>query len=44
VTIVAPVAALIGFVATVVLLAAVATLGPAWRTARLRPGEALRSE
>jgi ABC-type lipoprotein release transport system permease subunit len=32
------------FVIAVVALAAAATIGPAWRTARLRPGEALRAE
>jgi putative ABC transport system permease protein len=32
------------FVAAVTVLAAIVTVGPAWRTARLRPGEALRAE
>jgi ABC-type lipoprotein release transport system permease subunit len=41
---VAPAATLTGFVVAVVVLAAAATIGPAWRTARLRPGEALRAE
>ena len=39
---IAPAGAIIGFVGAVVVLAAVATIGPAWRTARMRPGEALR--
>jgi ABC-type lipoprotein release transport system permease subunit len=41
---IAPAAAITVFVGAIVVLAAVATLGPAWRTARLRPGEALRTE
>jgi ABC-type lipoprotein release transport system permease subunit len=32
------------FVAGVVVLAAIVTIGPAWHMARLRPGEALRAE
>jgi putative ABC transport system permease protein len=32
------------FVGAVVVLAAVVTIAPAWRTARMRPGEALRAE
>ena len=41
---VAPMAGIAVYVAAVVVLAAVATVGPTWRTARLRPGEALRAE
>jgi predicted lysophospholipase L1 biosynthesis ABC-type transport system permease subunit len=41
---IAPMAGIAAFVAAIVVLAAVATVGPAWRTARLRPGEALRAE
>jgi ABC-type lipoprotein release transport system permease subunit len=39
-----PVGGVALFVAAVVVLAAVVTVGPARRTARLRPGEALRAE
>jgi ABC-type lipoprotein release transport system permease subunit len=39
-----PVGGVAIFVAAVVVLAAIVTIGPAWRTARLRPGEALRAE
>jgi ABC-type lipoprotein release transport system permease subunit len=39
-----PLAAVAGFVAVVVALAALTTIAPAWRTARLQPGEALRAE
>jgi ABC-type lipoprotein release transport system permease subunit len=41
---VAPIASVFGLLVAVVVLAAIATLGPAWRTARLRPGETLRAE
>jgi ABC-type lipoprotein release transport system permease subunit len=41
---VAPADAVAGFIAVIVVAAAVVALGPASRTARLRPGEALRAE
>ena len=39
-----PVGGVVIFLAAVMLFAAIVTVGPAWRTARLRPGEALRAE
>jgi len=39
-----PLGGVVLFVAAVVVLAATVTIGPAWRTARMRPGEALRAE
>jgi ABC-type lipoprotein release transport system permease subunit len=39
-----PAAEVLAFVAAIVVLAAIAAVGPARRTARLRPGEALRTE
>jgi ABC-type lipoprotein release transport system permease subunit len=41
---IAPEGAVAGFILVIVALSAVVAVGPAWRTARLRPGEVLRAE